>query len=815
MIHSRIAKRLLCLICLILLAVGRPFAQEGPFPTAGADTLTPSRSHFFDWINSQYEGTTEKQTLINLDFFKWLHDEFGMTLDVYSLDVGNIDDGPYTAGVGRLIPYHYGSLESREYREQFPNGFAAISKKAASFGCRLGLWMGPDGFGSTPEDEQKRKELMIRLCRDYNFYLFKLDGVAGPFRKEKAGVLIETLRKCREYTPDLIVSSHRIDFGEAESYITHHLWEGEETYVDVFINNRSTAPHHRAGSLERKLTPGLFRMYEDHGVCFSSCLDYWEDELVLQAFNRSLILAPQIYGNPWFLRDDEYPRLARIFNLQEKYGDLLVRGFQLPEKQYGPYAMSRGDGETRLVTLRNLSWEPKEYMLSLDGHVGLSKAAGIRVKMYHPVEEELGEFAWGSTVRVTVDPYRSCLVKLSSLEVNEISIRGCKYEIIRDVPGKPLLAKLLGMPGTKARISVDAGAHSYSGGRIGEKEYTLSRLESGVTVVFPGEKPGAGHHRLLGRPSMLGNVPPDAEALFEATCFAADNNALEVRCIERSGPTRIPQVQGARDEFFSKPMFINRGIWDKNLFDGDLNTHFIARLEDRMLRLDLGKALSLEYFVIRIRDRQEYDMNPDMNSFNEKAFAEVSDDLLKWDSVQLDYTGKGTIARIRLDPDREIRYLRITGPPRRIAEIEAWSEGRMADRKDWRASNLFGNYAADPAVRAWEYEFRPDEIPANSYLAVALNGKHGNEGAYAALRIDGKYIGSPDRAVSYPSNTWEYFNVESETDYTYYFPVDASLKGKKVEVVILGLESGVAEFVPEVWITAYPVPYEEIMLELK
>ena len=113
---------------------------------------TPSQSHYFDWINSQYEGTTEAQTLINMDFFQWLHDEYGMVLDIYALDVGNIDDGPYTAGVGRLIPYHYGTMQSEEFKSQFPNGFMPLVNKAAGFGGRLAVWMGPDGFGRTPEE---------------------------------------------------------------------------------------------------------------------------------------------------------------------------------------------------------------------------------------------------------------------------------------------------------------------------------------------------------------------------------------------------------------------------------------------------------------------------------------------------------------------------------------------------------------------------------------------------------------------------------------------------------------------------------------
>lgn len=804
-----------CLIVSLILNCRPILSQNLSYPLAGADSLTPSRSHFFDWINSQYEGTTEQQTMVNLDFFQWLHDEFGMELDIYSLDVGNIDDGPYTAGVGRLIPYHYGSTDSREFQEQFPNGFAPLVEKAGSFGCRLGIWLGPDGFGTTPEEESKRKNLMVRFCRDYNFHLFKLDGVAGPFREEKAGILIETLKECRKYTPDLIVSSQRIDFGKAEPYITHHLWEGVETYVDVFVNNHSTAPHHRAGSLERKLTPHLDRMFGDHGVCFSSCLDYWEDEMVLQMFNRSLILSPQIYGNPWFLRDEEYPRFARLMNPQRKFREILVNGFQLPEKQYGPYAVSRGDANTRLVTLRNLSWEPKTYMVKLDASLGLKQSQNVSVRRYHPTERILGSHKWGETIPVRVEPYRTCLLKVDSSEEIELAVKGCNYEIVRDIPGKPVQIYLIGDPGTKARIEIKPGHRLFERCFIDGEEYKIKTFEKGLDISFPGQKLTNEPHRKVGEPGLLSKVPANAEALFEATCFAADNNALEVRCIQRSGDSEIPEVKACRDAFFNDPMFVNRGIWDKNLFDGDLNTFFMARLRNKMFRLDLGEIQPLDEIIIKIRDRHEYDLNPKMNAFSEQAYAEVSDDLVSWDTVQLDYQGKGTIARVRLKANKPIRYLRIAGPPRRIAEVEGYYHDKQVDRSKWRASNLFDNYSNNPAVLAWNFDFTLQELANNSYLSVALNGEHGNEGAYAALKIGDQYIGAPDRAVSFPSNTWEYFNVESESNYTYYFPLLTEYIGKKIEVVILGLKNGKAEFKPEVWLSAYPDPREKILVELK
>ena len=155
-----------------------------------------------------------------------------------------------------------------------------------------------------------------------------------------------------------------------------------------------------------------------------------------------------------------------------------------------------------------------------------------------------------------------------------------------------------------------------------------------------------------------------------------------------------------------------------------------------------------------------------------------------------------------------IRYLRIYGAPQRIAEIEAYLNEQKLNRSKWRASNLFFSYKDNPAVSAWSLSFRLEEIHKNSYLAVALPGHHGNEGAYAAIRIGDKYIGAPDRSVSFPSNTWEYYNVESGSNYTYYFPINQEMVGKNLEIVVLILKNGFNEIKPEAWITAYPIPYE-------
>jgi alpha,alpha-trehalase len=127
---------------------------------------------------------------------------------------------------------------------------------------------------------------------------------------------------------------------------------------------------------------------------------------------------------------------------------------------------------------------------------------------------------------------------------------------------------------------------------------------------------------------------------------------------------------------------------------------------------------------------------------------------------------------------------------------------------------LFSDWHTVKAVRAWSGSFTLGEIPKGSYLCIALNGRHGVEGAYAAIRVDGRPVGAPDRSVSYPSNTWEYRVRPKAENYTYYIPLTAGMQGKRIDAVVLGMKDGIADFKPEAWITAYPIPFEKKSLVL-
>ena len=203
---------------------------------------TPSVTEYCNWINVTNEGATEAQTLTNLRFFEWLHDAYGFQLDSYLLDAGVIDGSNF-----------YGSTSSERFKRQFPDGFGPIVDAAARFGCRLGIWLGPDGFGDTPEEEAERTEMVLSLFRDHGFRKLKLDQVCGMLRPEKQDAFCNLIEQCRECCPELIVDCCAIDLGKGRNVATTHIGFDtvEEAYIDVHMRNLVPAPHNRAQSLHQ------------------------------------------------------------------------------------------------------------------------------------------------------------------------------------------------------------------------------------------------------------------------------------------------------------------------------------------------------------------------------------------------------------------------------------------------------------------------------------------------------------------------------------------------------------------------------------
>ncbi len=749
--------------------------------TAGADEKTPSRAQYFSWVNSTNEGSTEAQTLTNLSFFRFMRDRFGMQIDIYAWDAGNLD------GSGGL----YAAQRRETLAEQYPNGYKPIADAAAKIGCRLGVWGGPDGYGDDPTTETERRELLVSLCRDYNFTLFKLDGVCGGLREEKQPSFVETMRKCREYSPDLIVLNHRLPLGIGEPYVTTFLWNGIETYVDVHICNPKTAMHHREFTFTRGNVPGLERLAEDHGVCISSCPAYFEDDLIYQAFGRELILAPEIYGNPWFLRDNELPTLAAIYSLHRKYRNILINGTLLPQS-YGPNAVSRGDGTRQFICTGNDSWNEQQLKVKLDEEIGLQKSESgdISVILHHPYTEFLGTFTYGETIEIPVHPFRAALIECCHAEIAEDMPKNCTYRVLRRCTDTSENS------GCVDEIEVISAEHPIEfRGELYAKDAPFDRREQ--------------NPEHLGKAKQLPTPNASyAKTLYEYAMRDVDNDSLETRAVRRAGTTEYSAVAECRDAFFGQDTYRYRGCDQTALFDNDPDTFFDGRsrtyaggqrIDGGCLRVDFGgtfdaDTVEIEYYATRENPVKQIlpQITPGTAEFsaNLVAFTAVSpESVIELGAYTMPYVvesihniavDSGVRCRVKYKIDKPIRYFRLPNPMDRLFSVKLTKNGAQIDTPHAHANNLM---APEFSVRFAEEA--KVVIPREGKLAIAVNGEHGIEGVAVTVEIDGNRYGCPDRAVSYPSNVWEHRVMKAEHDTTFYFPVTSEMVGKSATITVL------------------------------
>ena len=750
----------------------------------GADEKTPSKAEYFSWINNTNEGSTEEQTLINLDFFAHLKERYGMQLDIYAWDAGNLDG----AGNG------YETLDSPKIVSQYPNGYAPVVKRADELGIRMGLWGGADGYGDTEEDAEARRNLIVGLCKDYNWALFKFDTVCGALRNHKRKQFAKTMRLARKYSPDLILLNHRNDLGKFQKYATTRLWEGQETYVEAHVYNTVTAPHNRAYMFFRGHTPNNSRLTEDHGVCLSSSLDFFEDDLVYQAFNRCLILAPEIYGNPWLLRDDELPRLAQVFNLHRKYRDILVDGFALPEQQYGNNAFVRGNGERRFISTGNASWQDKNITVQLDKTIGLKKCDKVFVRTHFPYEQFVGIFPYGASVQVTLPSFRAVLIEVSELSVAEPMLTNCKYKV---VSSKDNEINILAVYGQIQKV-----------------------LPNGETEDIPQLKEIESFDKTLASPRLLGELtdtqlPENARQLYEFACVNADNDSLEYRSLMRSGKTELPCVQKARDAFFNQPSYRLRGIETSIPFDNNPDTIFDTksrlfaiyhgpghRVKGGCLRVDFGDVVNVDTVEIEFFDGLQnpphafaeqivgdnMEFSCDLNNWQKATLTEVQD-MGKYDLTYFDYyvdsplVNNGLRKKAVFQLGDKARYFVMPEPVDRIFSIKAFYKGKEISFNNPHLTNLFAPYENSQTQAVSSATVKVNNLPMHPYLAVAVEGQTGCEGVTCVAKIDGKLHAFPCRAPAYPANVFECYVHPADGFYTFYLPLEKQWENKDIEII--------------------------------
>ncbi len=136
----------------------------------------------------------------------------------------------------------------------------------------------------------------------------------------------------------------------------------------------------------------------------------------------------------------------------------------------------------------------------------------------------------------------------------------------------------------------------------------------------------------------------------------------------------------------------------------------------------------------------------------------------------------------------------------RIYSIRLMKEGREIKLTAPKASNLQAPYGRKIPVAMQAGTVTIPAVKDGDYLAVALNGIHGIEGAYCVAEVDGRKVGFPDRAPAYQSNVWEFSVTHTDRNYTYYLPLDASMSGKPMTIRALLCDPDHTNISCDVWL---------------
>ena len=320
--------------------------------------------------------------------------------------------------------------------------------------------------------------------------------------------------------------------------------------------------------------------------------------------------------------------------------------------------------------------------------------------------------------------------------------------MICDKPGKDAVIHLVGMPGTKAGVTLRTAGRKFASAILDGVKVGELLADRAIAIEFPGTPLHHPYHRKLADMAAC-EIPADAEALYEATCFAASSDSLECQSLARSGPTRIVQVQRARDAYFSEPTLQARGAWEGFMFDGQAETSFKrdAAQAGSVLRVDFGQPSIFDTLVIMAgSDRKS---NTPL-SMPVDIRGEVSADLKSW--TPLRFAVDRRTATAPWSARKPVRYFRMFNAPQGIAEVYATLGTQMLERARWRGSNMLASYSSLPAVAAWQGAFVLDEAVPGSYLAIGIHGARSGRRLRRAARRR-QTPGLPHAGGHYPARS--------------------------------------------------------------
>ena len=145
-------------------------------------------------------------------------------------------------------------------------------------------------------------------------------------------------------------------------------------------------------------------------------------------------------------------------------------------------------------------------------------------------------------------------------------------------------------------------------------------------------------------------------------------------------------MQAVRDAFFNQPIFRQRNLWDKNLFDDDPDTAFAIcrrwpwvpemRIRGGAFRVDFGECVRWIAWCWR------WGMSDNLQplKWQEAARGAVSADLKTWIPVSGFITGD---IELTIPSEQPVRYFRLNGSPELVRHVRGSYCGKALDRSRW------------------------------------------------------------------------------------------------------------------------------------
>jgi hypothetical protein len=132
----------------------------------------------------------------------------------------------------------------------------------------------------------------------------------------------------------------------------------------------------------------------------------------------------------------------------------------------------------------------------------------------------------------------------------------------------------------------------------------------------------------------------------------------------------------------------------------------------------------------------------------------------------------------------KLRYFRLADPMDRIYHFRVLSNGQPVDITDAHGNNMQAHYRKHPTRVLKSGVVTVPENRRGGFLAVAVEGEHGDECVTCCAMVDGRLVGPVKRAPDFKANNWEHRVAPAPKNCTFYLPLPEDHRDKQVEVFV-------------------------------